>query len=62
MLQFNEIKKVDTTDGVPAKADTAISRDAIKDAGRVHVGGGMMRFDDTKDAGRVHVGGGMMRF
>lgn len=31
-----------------------------KDSGRVHVGGGMMRF--TKDSGRVHVGGGMMRF
>jgi hypothetical protein len=32
---------------------------ATKDAGRVHVGGAMMRF---KDAGRVHVGGAMMRF
>jgi hypothetical protein len=32
-----------------------------KDSGRVHIGGGMMRFD-TRDAGRVHVGGGMMRF
>jgi hypothetical protein len=32
-----------------------------KDSGRVHIGGGMMRFD-TRDSGRVHVGGGMMRF
>ncbi len=37
------------------------ARESTKDAGRVHIGGGMMRFD-TKDAGRVHVGGGMMRF
>lgn len=40
---------------------------STKDTGRVHVGGGMMRFSSTKatktlDAGRVHVGGGMMRF
>lgn len=38
---------------------------STKDAGRVHVGGGMMRFaksSSTVDAGRVHVGGGMMRF
>jgi hypothetical protein len=36
--------------------------DSVKDAGRVHIGGGFMRFDATKDAGRVHVGGGFMRF
>jgi hypothetical protein len=36
--------------------------DSVKDAGRVHIGGGCMRFDTTKDAGRVHVGGGCMRF
>jgi hypothetical protein len=41
--------------GTPSTAST-------KDSGRVHIGGGMMRFDTTKDAGRVHVGGGMMRF
>jgi hypothetical protein len=41
---------------------------STKDSGRVHVGGGMMRFASTKavtqtrDAGKVHVGGGMMRF
>jgi hypothetical protein len=40
----------------------ATVRANTKDAGRVHIGGGMMRFDTTKDAGRVHVGGGMMRF
>ncbi len=38
----------------------ATTTKATKNSGRVHVGGGMMRF--TKDAGRVHVGGGMMRF
>ncbi len=37
----------------------ATSKDT-KDSGRVHIGGGMMRF--TKDSGRVHIGGGMMRF
>ena len=31
---------------------------ATKDAGRVHIGGGLMHFD----AGRVHVGGGLMHF
>ncbi len=41
---------------------------STKDTGRVHVGGGMMRFAattapvKTRDAGKVHVGGGMMRF
>lgn len=38
------------------------ARDSTKDAGRVHIGGGMMRFHSTKDAGCVHIGGGMMRF
>jgi hypothetical protein len=32
-----------------------------KDSGRVHIGGGLMRFD-TKDTSRVHIGGGLMRF
>lgn len=41
-------------------ATTSAARDT-KDSGRVHIGGGMMRFD-TRDAGRVHIGGGMMRF
>ena len=41
-------------------AKTASSKGAAtKDAGRVQVGGGFMRF---KDAGRVRVGGGFMRF
>jgi hypothetical protein len=41
----------------------ATKTSSTKDAGRVHVGGSMMRFaSSTKDAGRVHVGGSMMRF
>ncbi len=47
---------------------TGRTPDAIKDAGRVRVGGGMLRFtpgktlDAVKDTGRVRVGGGMLRF
>ena len=51
------------------KIENTVARDATKDAGRVHIGGGYMHFGDvaavrdvTKDAGRVHVGGGYMRF
>jgi hypothetical protein len=53
---------------VTTDADKA-NRDSIKDAGRVHVGGGFIQFDkpsvsrdSVKDKGRVHVGGGFMRF
>lgn len=36
---------------------------STKDTGKVHVGGGFMRFAaSTKDEGKVHVGGGFMRF
>ncbi len=41
---------------------------STKDSGRVHVGGGLMRFAaaqpnaKTRDVGKVHVGGGLMRF
>jgi hypothetical protein len=45
------------------------ARDAIKDAGRVHVGGALIQFDapaaprdNVKDKGRTHVDGGFMRF
>ncbi len=47
---------------------TGRTPDAIKDVGRVRVGGGMLRFtsgktlDAVKDTGRVRVGGGMLRF
>lgn len=47
---------------VPAKTD------AIKDSGRVHIGGGAIHFTDvtpreaTKDAGRVTIGGGAICF
>lgn len=49
-------------DGSTSNAVAVTARGSTKDAGRVHIGGGMMRFHSTKDAGRVHVGGGMMRF
>jgi hypothetical protein len=54
----------DITNSAPSTAKTVATtaRQSTKDAGRVHIGGGMMRFHSTKDAGRVHVGGGMMRF
>ncbi len=55
-----------------SQADAALSTktlatapDAVKDAGRVRVGNGMLRFstpDAVKDAGRVRVGNGMLRF
>ena len=54
-------KNKDITSTEAVKPEVAKS-DATKDAGRVHIGGGMMRFDATKDTGRVHIGGGMMRF
>ncbi len=57
-MQSIEKVEISATQVPSAKTDPA----ATKDAGRVHIGGGMMRFDATKDAGRVHVGGGMMRF
>jgi hypothetical protein len=47
------------TIAAPAVKTVSHKGASTKDAGRVHGGGGMMRF---KDAGRVHVGGGMMRF
>ena len=42
--------------------------DSVKDAGRVRVGAGMLRFtagnaiDAVKDTGRVRIGAGMLRF
>ena len=38
------------------------TRTTVKDSGRVHVGGQMIRFASVRDAGRVHVGGQMIRF
>ena len=61
MQKANEIKATEI--------ETTTPRDATKDSGRVHIGGGMIHFSDptpardaTKDAGRVHIGGGMLRF
>ena len=47
---------------------TGTTPDAVKDAGRVRIGNGMLRFTTTKasdavrDSGRVRVGNGMLRF
>ncbi len=75
MFQAHEITatKISATDTDPSistasakrrtdKMVAVTARDSTKDAGRVHIGGGMMRFHSTKDTGRVHIGGGMMRF
>jgi hypothetical protein len=50
------------TDSRTSRTAVGIARQSTKDAGRVHIGAGMMRFHATKDAGRVHIGAGMMRF
>lgn len=50
-------KPASSTKIVQKPAET--SKDT-KDAGRVRMGAGMMRF--TKDSGRVRFGAGMMRF
>lgn len=50
-----------TTPTAAAIVTNSAARDT-KDSGRVHIGGGLMRFYTTKDAGRVHIGGGLMRF
>ncbi len=59
----NDVTKtpVSVTESDAAKADTGLAA-RTKDTGRVRIGGGSIRFDDTKDAGRVHVGGGSMPF
>jgi len=75
MFQSHELNatKISATDADPSnstapancRTDKMVAinvRESTKDAGRVHIGGGMMRFHSTKDAGRVHIGGGMMRF
>lgn len=46
------------TKSASAEAKKAVA--ATKDAGRVKLGGGLLRF--TKDAGRVKLGGGLLRF
>ncbi len=69
MFPSDETTQADSPTPATNRTDTIVAttlvvsaaRESTRDAGRVHIGGGMMRFD-TKDAGRVHVGGGMMRF
>jgi hypothetical protein len=50
-MQINVITaaNITTTKALPAKSESTVAiattaRDTTKDAGRVHVGGGMMRF------------------
>jgi hypothetical protein len=66
MFQSTEIStnasKTETDSSTAGNTAAVPAQNSTKDAGRVHIGGGMMRFHSTKDAGRVHVGGGMMRF
>ena len=52
-------KTVQTT---TAAKPTQVSAPSTKDTGKVHVGGGCMRFASVVDTGKVHVGGGCMRF
>ncbi len=49
--------------------NTTAKTQAVKDAGRVKLGAGMIHFSDTtpakkatKDSGRVRLGAGMLRF
>lgn len=62
----HNVKKIATTQDISISVSSTnggtTPAGSTKDAGRVHIGGGMMRFDTTRDSGRVHVGGGMMRF
>ena len=52
-----------------AALKAARPQDSVKDAGRVHIGGGAIHYGDatpardaTKDSGRVHIGGGAICF
>ena len=62
MTNLNETASAET------KIENTVARDATKDAGRVRIGAGYIRFSDTatgrgvtKDAGRVHIGAGYLR-
>jgi hypothetical protein len=61
MAQSNETSTV--TKSASAEANSTEAKKTIaatKDAGRVKLGGGCMKF--TEDSGRVKLGGGCMRF
>ena len=54
---------------IPADLKAGRAQDAVKDTGRVRIGGGAIHYGDatpardaTKDTGRVHVGGGAICF
>jgi hypothetical protein len=68
-MQSNNDITIASAPSAKSVGTVATARDATKDAGRVHIGGGCMHFSDvipareaTKDAGRVHIGGGCMHF
>jgi hypothetical protein len=46
---------------ITAVKSAPAAKPSVKDAGKVRIGGGMIRFD-VKDTGKVRIGGGMMRF
>lgn len=50
-----------TEKSAPAVKPTAVPA-STKDSGKVHVGGGAIRFSATTDSGKVHLGGGAIRF
>jgi len=59
---------VQSTNKTMVRVETTPARTGTEDSGRVHLGGGMISFDDTKirddikDAGRTKLGGGMIQF
>ena len=62
------MQSIEKTTAVAA-LNAARTQNAVKDAGRVRIGGGAIHYGDatpardaTKDSGRVHVGGGAICF
>jgi hypothetical protein len=59
---------VQSNDKTTVGGEVTSARAQTEDSGRVHLGGGMISFDDTKirdeikDAGRTKLGGGMIQF
>ncbi len=66
MAHLNNETATLTNDQVVATVTPALTEGNTKDAGRVKIGGGTMRFksvpSNTRDAGRVKVGGGTIQF
>lgn len=59
---------VQSTDKTTVGGKATLARPQTQDSGRVHLGGGMISFDDAKvrkeirDAGKTKLGGGMIQF